>query len=484
MSYTCTQANAELTEFEQAATDTLARLREHIEQAIKGGEPATGYASLRVILDDLDVEHWINQGGMDPSSFDEFLRKYLTYSVQFHNPRYIAHQVSVPDYPAALGGMINGLTNNPMAIYEMGPAAATMEFAVLNWMLRKIGWPGQTLPGDSPVPGAAGVLTHGGSLANLTALLAARARASPEAWQHGTPDDLAILVPPTSHYSVARAVSILGLGAKSVYHVDVTELGVIQPEHLDRALARVRAEGKRCMALVANACATATGLHDPLRPIGEFCNANNIWLHADACHGATALLSKQSRHYLDGIELADSVVWDTHKMMQVPILCAAVLLKDGSDFDRAFHQEASYLAYGADNESYDALPRAVECTKAALSLKIFLNLAWRGERVLGEYVDDRYAITRQFYNQIYRRAGFECLCEPESNILCFRYGQDDELQQRIRDTLVHERRFHLSSALVNGKRYLRMTVMNKLTDKETINEMLGEIELTAARLAQ
>ncbi len=213
----------------------------------------------------------------------------------------------------------------------------------------------------------------------------------------------------------------------------------------------------------------------------NFCREHGIWFHVDACHGATALLSEHSRHYLDGVELADSLVWDAHKMMQVPVLCAAILLKDAQDFDRAFQQEASYLPMREnDSERYTTLPRAIECTKAALSLKIFLNLAWRGEHALGAYVDDRYAITRDFYRLISKRPGFECPYEPESNILCFRYGDDDALQDRIRETLLRDRTFHLTAATVAGKRYLRLTVMNKLTDETTIRALLAAIEKAAA----
>ncbi|MEM1082476.1 MAG: pyridoxal-dependent decarboxylase, partial [Pseudomonadota bacterium] len=313
----------------------------------------------------------------------------------------MAHQVSVPDYPAGLAAMLNGLTNNPMAVYEMGPAAAALEFAVINWMLEAVGWSAQPMRLDNAnAQHGAGVLTHGGSLANLTCLLAARGRAAPNAWQDGVPDDLVVMVPPTSHYSIARALSIIGLGEAAIEPMPEGEWGRVASNGLTRSLAAIKARGKRCIAVVANACATATGLHDPLRDIGEFCQANDLWFHVDACHGATALLSEAEKHWLDGIELADSVVWDTHKMMQVPALCAAVLFRDHRSFAHLFEQDASYLAYGDDADSYDSLPRALECTKAALSFKVFMNVAWRGSEALGAYVAHQYATARRFFRLI------------------------------------------------------------------------------------
>ncbi len=471
----------DLAEFHRTAQDALERLREHIECAREPDSEGSGYAPLSEILRELQIERWIDEGGMNRESFDAFLTRYLDYSVRLHSPRYIAHQVCIPEFPGALGALVNGVMNNPMAIYEMGPAAAATEFAIVNWMLRKIGWPERPRPTeDGGGPHAAGVLTHGGSLANLTALLAARAQVAPDAWREGVPDDLAVLVPAMSHYSVARSVAILGLGERAVYPLETCEFGVVDTGRLESALARVHEDGRRCMAMVANACSTATGLHDPLRDMGEFCERHGIWFHVDACHGASALLHGETRRFLDGIELADSVVWDAHKMMQVPVICAATLLRDARHFDQAFHQEASYLAYGEAPDSVDSLPWAVECTKASLGLKVFLNLAWRGEAALGDYVADRYAITRRFFEQIRSRPRFECPYEPETNILCFRFEGDDALQDRIRDALVHRRRFHITAATVSGRRYLRLTVMNKLTDETTIEALLDDIERVAA----
>ncbi len=475
----------QLAEYERAAISALATFREHAEQSTHGNGRATGWAPIAEILESLNVAHWIDNGGMDEQSFDAFLEQYLEFSVKFRDPRYIAHQVSVPDYPAALGALINGVTNNPMGIYEMGSAAATLEYAVINWMLRKVGWPEQTL--STPEEGrttAGGVMTHGGSLANLTALLAARARIAPEAWEKGVPRDLAVLVPASSHYSNARAVSILGMGSEAVYTLDVDDFGVVLPEKLEYTLKRVKNDNRRCMALIANACSTATGLHDPLRPIGEFCAKHDIWFHADACHGASALMSPSLKHHLDGIELADSIVWDTHKMMQVPVLSAAVLLKDVQDFDRAFHQEASYLAYGKSSDNYDTITRTVECTRSGMAFKVFLNLAWRGEEALGNYVKERYQAAQRFYDVIQKRPGFTCPYRPETNILCFRYGHNDEVLERVRDDLMKSGQFHITSTMMNKKRYLRLTVMNRLTSADTISALLDAIEVSYKTLQE
>ncbi len=123
---------------------------------------------------------------MDPERFGAFLAGYLDATTRLHHPGSLAHQVAAPDVPSALADLVHGVINNPMAIYEMGAAALAIELATVEWMLEQVGW---------SAPESAGVLTHGGSLANLTAMLAARARAAPGAWVDGVPGDLALLAP-------------------------------------------------------------------------------------------------------------------------------------------------------------------------------------------------------------------------------------------------------------------------------------------------
>ena len=274
-------------------------------------------------------------GGLTGRRLAQFLERYLRAATRLHHPGYMAHQVAVSHPSGALASLVDGFTNNAIAIYEMGPAAAAIEFFVLNWMIQRVGWAPAPYPrsADPASSHAGGVLTHGGSLANLTALLAARGRAAPEAWMRGTPKDLALLATQESHYSIARAAGILGLGSAAVKPLEVDSVGRIKPDRIPAALSRLADQGMRPMAVVANACSTALGLYDPLREIGEACRSAGVWLHVDGAHGASALVSTRLRGLLDGIELADSMVWDAHKLLRTPTLCAAALVRDARTLD-------------------------------------------------------------------------------------------------------------------------------------------------------
>ncbi|GGO19453.1 pyridoxal phosphate-dependent decarboxylase family protein [Microbispora bryophytorum] len=450
----------DIDDFVHAAEVTVQGLAAYVRESQDGAAPVIRRKPPGELAGRLGLARWIREGGMATESYREWLDAYLAESTRMHHPAYLAHQTAAPDFPAALADFVHGAINNPMAIYEMGAATATVEFEVLRWMLGKIGF-----------PEGGGVLTHGGSLANLTALLAARAAAAPDAWTEGVPGDLALLAPPSAHYSITRAAAILGLGERAVVPLDVDELGRIDVARLGEGLDRARRAGRRPMALVAAACATGTGLYDDLRPIGEFCAEHGLWFHVDGAHGASALLTEEHRHLLDGVELADSVIWDAHKMLRTSGLAAAVLVRREGDLDAAFRQQASYLFYG--DQGFDLIGRTVECTKGALGLKVFLNLAWRGERGLGEHVAGRYATAHRFWELARERPGFHCPYEPESNIVCFRYGDGD--QAAIRETLLEEGSFHLTSAEVGGVRHLRVTVIAPATDDKTLESLLDRI---------
>jgi L-2,4-diaminobutyrate decarboxylase len=470
-------------EFEAALTRMLGPLEGYLRDSRARSHPVVRLQPIQEIAARLDLPRWIREGGLLQAPLEDFLDSYLAATTRMHHPASMAHQVAVPHLSGALGALLDAFTNNPMAIYEMGPAAATMEYVCVNWMLEKAGWKPSPWPdaireGDSH---GAGVLTHGGSLATLTALAAARRRAAPKAWQDGNPGNLAVFASTHSHYAVARAMGIMGLGQRALLPLPTDERGAILPDMLAATYDAAVQDGWNPMALVANACSTSVGIFDPLRPIAAFCRSHDLWMHVDGAHGASALLSRTARRHLDGIELADSLVWDAHKLLRTPSLCAAVLMRDATALDSNFQQEASYVFHDKTQLGIDLISRTVECTKAGLGLRLFFVLASQGEQQLAAYVDKTFALASTAYRMVCDREGFSSPVEPQANILCLRYRDDDALQLRLRDDLLREGEFHISSTEFLGKRYLRLVLMHPDTDESIIGALLDRIEELAGR---
>lgn len=462
--------------FREDAETTVTALQSYAERAARGEGRVLRQTPIGELTRDLDVARLLAEGGLEGPRLADFLERYLAAATRLHHPRYMAHQVAVPVAQGALAALVDGFLNNPMAIYEMGPPAAAIENAVLDWMMRHVGWRG---PGSRAGRGA-GVLTHGGSLANLTALLAARARVAPRAWADGVPLNLVLVCSPGAHYSISRAAGILGIGARNVRHAATDLLGRIDPVALPDLLTSLSEAGEQPIAVVANAGSTALGLFDPIRDIAAVCRAHGVWLHVDGAHGASTLLSPRLRYLLDGIEEADSIVWDAHKMLRSPLLCAAVLVGDEGALTAAFQQEASYLFHDKEQPGIDFLHRTVECTKAALGLKVFFAVAHEGEKAIAATIERQTDLAKAAAALLRAAPGIEVATEPESNIVCFRVAGTDALQLEIRRRLTSDGAFYVSTAEALGKRWLRLALMNPQTTLADIKALHAEVARIAA----
>ncbi len=180
-------------------------------------------------IENLNLSGYLTESSFSEDNLSEFLNKYLSYTIRIYHLAFLAHQAPPPHFTGALGSLIDGLTNNTMAIYEMGSPSSSIEYFVINYLLEKVGWiPAPVKIEDNhKTDHGGGVLTHGGSLANLTGLTIARNRVAPYLWKTGNPGNLVALVPSSSHYSIEKAVGLMGIGSNSVIKFETDKSGVI-----------------------------------------------------------------------------------------------------------------------------------------------------------------------------------------------------------------------------------------------------------------
>jgi L-2,4-diaminobutyrate decarboxylase len=463
--------------FEADAQIILHALSDFYERSISGQGPVIHQPPMSALIANMELAPFVKEGGLSGEKLAQFMDSYLSALTRIYHPANIAHQQAVPHYMAALAGLVDNFVSSDGSIYELGPASVSIEYFLINWLLGKLGWkpaPLRPQPVAEEIHGG-GILTHGGSIANLTALIAARTQIAPQVWQEGNPGDLALLAPAEAHYSITRAAGIMGLGQRAVYPLEIDERGLVVPDRLPAAYARVEAEGKQVMALVANAATTAVGLYDPLQEIGAFCRERNLWFHVDGAHGGPALLTNKYRSLMRGVELADSLVMNMHKLMRVTAVCTALLVRDARTLDQAFTQEADYLFHAKEQPGYDFLHRTIECTKPVLGLKFFLVLGAMGEAGLAEYIERQFDLTAEVYDYLQSLPDFECPVAPQSNILCFRVKGARDGQLALRDRLLARGDYYVSTASLNGQRYLRLTLTNPATSLDEIKGLVDEI---------
>ena len=248
-----------------------------------------------------------------------FFEKMLHDLIHMHDPKYMGHQTSNVAPLAALGELLGGLLDPGLGVYEQGTSGVVQERLIIKELARYMGW------GER----SDGFLTSGGTLGNLTALLCARqAMIEKDVWENGFEGrQYAFIVSSEAHYSVGRAIRVMGMGKKGVVPVPVNRHYQMQADRLEGVFQKAEKEGVKIIGVVANSCSTATGSYDPIERIADFCEAKNLWLHVDGAHGACVVFSKKYKHLLRGIERADSVILDFHKMLMTPKLVTAVVFQ-------------------------------------------------------------------------------------------------------------------------------------------------------------
>jgi L-2,4-diaminobutyrate decarboxylase len=352
---------------------------------------------------------------------------------------------------------------------------------VVSWLCALAGFP----------PESGGTLTSGGTEATFTGLLAARAASLPDAWMNGVGANPPVLLcGEHAHYAVTRAGAQLGIGMRNVLSIPSRDYR-LDPGALAARVAELTRDGRRVMAIVATAGSTATGSFDDLDAIATICDEHDIWLHVDAAHGGSALLSKTHRERLRGIERVRSLAWDPHKMMLVPSQAGTLLVRDARDLDAAFSQRAPYLFSDAHAEkSWDQGPRSFMCSRRADVLKLWVALQRYGANALGELYDYFCALARYLFDEIAERSDFVALHEPECNILCFRYVGSGRLNDEALDALNRELRERynqsgegwITATNLGARRVLRVTLMNPRTTTGDIRDILDGLARIGAKL--
>jgi len=307
-----------------------------------------------------------------------------------------------------------------------------------------------------------------------------------EVWENGYEGKkYAFLVSEEAHYSVDRAMRVMGQGKTGLVKIPVNDRFQIDVTQLQRCCEEAEANDIQIIGVIANACSTAVGAHDDIHALADFCEAKKIWLHVDAAHGGGLLFSEKNRQLLDGIERADSVILDFHKMLLIPSIVTAVVLKNGDHSYQTFAQKADYLwANSESREWYNLAKRTFELTKTTMSIRIYSVLKTYGEALFTEYIDRQYELAKTFAKLIEADGNFMMpVTVPESNIVCFRYLPDDlknraeeqidELNLQIRERIIQDGEYFIVQTRVKGKVFLRVTLVNGFTSE---NELLGLLE--------
>ncbi|MDC0673460.1 pyridoxal phosphate-dependent decarboxylase family protein [Nannocystis radixulma] len=347
---------------------------------------------------------------LDLAALTRAIEATIARSVRTLHPRFFNQNFAGADPIAVIGDFLGAALNTTLATYEAAPVFTLMERAVLARLAALAGWPAHE-----------GLFVPGGSFSNLHALQLARLRVDPEARERG--HDGAPLVAFTSahaHYSLKKAVVLLGLGRRALVEVACDERGQMRPEALAAAIDASRARGERPFFVNATAGTTVLGGFDPLPALADLAERHDLWLHVDGSFGASALFSVAQAHRMEGVARADSLAWNLHKMLGVTQQCAAFLVQKTGTLRAAFATGAEYLFQPdkphADLDSGDL---TFQCARRVDALKAWLTWKARGEAGFAARIDHAVALADHAAARIAGDRRFLLAAPPSWVNVCF-----------------------------------------------------------------
>jgi L-2,4-diaminobutyrate decarboxylase len=423
----------------------------------------------------------------------EEIRKRLQWviseSVVVSHPHTAAHLHCPPLIAALAAEVLITALNQSMDSFDQAPAATILEEQMLAWLSREAGFGAE----------AGGIFTSGGTQSNFMALLLAREACLESRWNwqaqtRGLPAEarrLRILCSDVAHFTVEKSAAQLGLGTDSVIRVATDPEFCMNPEALRSALDGLRDQDLVPMAVVGTAGTTDFGSIDPLPELATLTHGAGAWFHVDAAYGSALLFSARYRELLAGIELADSIGMDFHKLFWQPISCAVFLLRDAWYF-RSIELHADYL----NPELHEQLGipnlvnRSLATTRRFDALKLWVSFQTLGRRRLAEMIDATIELASHAAEFIRSTPRLELIHQPTLSCVVFRYQpanlaiDSNSFNATLRQSLFERGLAVIGHTIVRGRQCLKLTCMNPSVSKEQIEALLQLVLERGHRLEQ
>lgn len=407
----------------------------------------------------------------------------LGHGVRTSDPLCAAHLHPPPLLAAAAAELAIGVTNQSMDSFEQSPAATYVEDRLIGRLNALLGMPGN----------ASGVLTSGGTASNLLGLLLARDATDQNSHTNGLPTTAGswrIITSAGAHASIRQAADVMGLGRAAVIAVDTDRAGRMDTDALDRTLGVLKRNGEHPIAIAATAGTTDSGAIDPLGAIADRAERHGLWLHVDAAVGSGLALSDRLRPMLAGIDRADSVTADLHKLWWQPIGASALLVRGEESF-AGLREPADYLNRADDAGVLNLVDRSLDTSRRFDALKVLVSLQVVGRRRLGSYVERLIELAHAGGQAVSEAPSLELLAPPQTVTVLFRFRPMgtthdidlDRLNIAVQRHLLSTGKAVVGRTRIDGRVALKLTLLNPLTTADDVRSLLGLIEQTGSELA-
>ena len=400
----------------------------------------------------------------------------------WQSPRFFAYFPANASGPSILGDLVaSGLGVQGM-LWQTSPACTEVETHVMDWLVRMLDLPERFLSTSD----GGGVIQDTASSSALCALVAARERATAgRTGREGTDGTLTAYTSTQAHSSIEKGVRVAGIGAANLGLVDVDGSYAMRPDALASAIEADRAAGRRPFFVSATVGTTSSNAIDPLRPIGEICRREGLWLHVDAAMSGTAALCPEFRWVHDGLELADSYCFNPHKWMFTNFDCDAFWVADRASLVRALSVLPEYLRNRATESGavIDYRDWQIPLGRRFRSLKLWFVIRHYGVEGLRHHVRRHVELAQAFRSWVESEPGFEVAAPAPLNLVCFRHLGGDETNERILETVNASGRIFLTHTKLDGRFTLRLSVGQTWTEERHVRAAWDAIRAAAAKAA-
>jgi L-2,4-diaminobutyrate decarboxylase len=462
----------------QATGDLYQRLISQAAQVVRSSLPNAPYQGQNAAaLAGLINPNFLPDTPCSPEQIAATLRSVVSNSVDVNHPNTAAHLHCPPLLAALAAEVVISTLNQSMDSFDQAPIGTVIEQKMIRWLCAEAG-----LPATSD-----GTFTTGGSQSNYMALLLARDAFLQKHWnwsaqKSGLPPEarrLRIFCSEVAHFTVEKAASQLGLGTDSVVRVAVDDRFRMSPAALRNSLDASRAAGQLPLAIVATAGTTDFGSVDPLPELASLAQAAGAWLHVDAAYGGALLFSARHRDKLRGIETADSLGIDFHKLFWQPIPCSTFLVRDARHFD-SIKLYADYL--NPELHEDEGIPNLVTTslltTRRFDALKLWVSFQTLGRVKLAAMIDRTVELAEHAGSVIRNTPQLELMCNPQLSTIVFRYipsptGLDsDRINAALRQRLFDQGLAVIGHTRVRNRQCLKLTCMNPTVSESQIEGLL------------
>ena len=407
---------------------------------------------------------------------EEMMQEIYKYRGDSNHPRFFGFVPGPASSISWLGDIMTSAYNIHAGGSKLAPMVNCIEQKLLKWLCEQIGFGSHS----------GGVFVSGGSMANITALTAARdCKLNDETLHLGV-----AYISDQTHSSVAKGLRIIGIPNKRIRIIPTHDNFTMNTELLEAAIEKDKASGLIPFVIIGTAGTTNTGSIDPFQEISRIAKAHDLWFHIDGAYGGSVLLSPKYKHLLAGTELADSMSWDAHKWLYQTYGCAMVLVNDVKHLFHSFHVNPEYLQdLEGDLEHINTWDIGMELTRPARGLKLWLTLQILGTDLIGSAIEHGFQLADWAEEAIKTYSDWEIISPSQLAMVSFRFApkgltedQLDDLNEQISKKILDDGFAAIFTTVLHGHKVLRICALHPETTKEDMYETIRRLDLYGREL--